>query len=102
MGECVRETRWLPFVQSNGDLQDAINCSREELQAWASALAMRATQRRGHVPRGWDRVAHCAHCGPVYSFHDLDTLSCGWCELKLAGKRFPVPDKVHVKDKSNE
>ena len=78
-------------LQDNQDLQDAINCSRAVLQAWASALAIRATQRRGKVPSGWDKSAICAHCGLVYSFHDLDTLSCGWCELRLAGKWFPAP-----------
>ena len=79
-------------LQDNRDLQDAINCNRAELQAWASALAIRATQHRGKVPRDWDKVARCTHCGPVYSFHDLDTLSCGWCELRLAGKWFPQPE----------
>ncbi len=88
-------------LQDNQDLQDAINCSRAELQAWASALAMRATQCRGHVPRGWDRTSICRHCGPVYSFHDLDTLSCAWCDMRLAGKRFPVPDQPKKKGGSD-
>jgi hypothetical protein len=78
-------------LQDNQDLQDAINCSRAELQAWALALAIRATQYRGKVPRGWDKGANCAHCGPVYSFHDLDTLSCGWCWMRHAGLPFPQP-----------
>jgi hypothetical protein len=80
-------------LQDNQDLQDAINCSRPELQAWASALAIRATQYRDKVPRGWDKVAHCAHCGPVYSDHDLETFSCGWCDMCLVGKWFPVPQE---------
>jgi len=79
-------------LQDNQDLQDAINCSCAELQAWASALAIRATQYRGKVPAGWDKIAHCKYCGPVYSFHDLDTLSCGWCDMRLAGKWFPTPE----------
>ena len=78
-------------LQDNQDLQDAINCSRAELQAWASALAMRATQRRRHVPRSWDQVARCARCNWVYSDHDLDTLSCGWCWMRHAGLPFPQP-----------
>jgi len=81
------------LLVSNEDLQDVVNCTRHEIQAWASALAIRATQRRGQVPRDWDRTAICRHCGPVYSFHDLDTLSCNWCEMRLAGKWFPVPDE---------
>ncbi len=80
-------------LMSNEDLQDVVNCTRQEMQAWASALAIRATQRRGHVPRGWDMTSICRYCGPVYSFHNLDTLSCGWCWLRLAGKWFPVPDE---------
>jgi hypothetical protein len=43
-------------LQSSDDLLDAINCTRAELQAWASALAIRATQRRGKVPRGWEQT----------------------------------------------
>ena len=75
------------------DWTDTEQCTIEELKAWAAALAMRAVRYRGKVPAGWDKVANCAHCGPVYSFHNLDTLSCGWCDMRLAGKRFPVPDK---------
>ena len=75
------------------DWHDVTNCNPDELKAWGAALAMRAVRNRGKVPRGWDKVAHCAHCGPVYSFHELDTLSCGWCELRLAGECFPVPDE---------
>ena len=79
-------------LQDNQDLQDAINCSRAELQAWASALAIRATQRRGKVPRGWDRTSICRRCGPVYSDHGLDMLSCGWCWLQVEGLWFPRPE----------
>ena len=73
------------------DWRDASNCTTDELKAWAAALAMRAVRYRGKVPHGWNKVAHCVHCGPVHSFHDMNTLSCGWCELRLAGKWFPVP-----------
>lgn len=37
-------------LQREIDLQDCINCNRQELQAWASALAIRATRQRGKVP----------------------------------------------------
>ena len=75
------------------DWRDVTNCCNlDELKAWGTALAMRAVRKRGKVPRGWDKVAHCAHCGPVDSFHELDTLSCGWCALRLAGECFPVAD----------
>lgn len=75
------------------DWRDVSNCDLDQLKARAAALAIRAVRYRGKVPRGWDQVARCRHCGPVYSFHDLDTLSCGWCDMRLAGKRFPAPRK---------
>jgi len=78
--------------QGHDDLLDAINCNRAELQGWASALAIGAAQSRGLVPRGWDKTAVCGCCGPVYSFHNQDTLSCGWCEMRQAGKWFPQPE----------
>jgi hypothetical protein len=74
------------------DWRDVANCTPDELKAWGAALAMRAVRYRGKVPAGWDKVAHCQHCGPVYSFHDQHTLSCGWCEMRLAGKWFPQPE----------
>ena len=77
------------------DWRDVANCDLDQLKAWAAALAMRAVRYRGKVPRGWDQVAHCRHCGPVYSFHDLDTLFCGWCDMRLAGKWYPHPEKWH-------
>ena len=73
------------------DWRDVSHCSVDELKAWAAALAMRAVRYRGKVPHGWDKVANCTHCGPVYSFAAGDFLACPWCELKRAGKWFPVP-----------
>ena len=74
------------------DWRDVSNCDLDELKAWGAALATRAVRYRCKVPRGWDKVAHCAHCGPVWSEHNLDTLSCGWCDMRLAGKWFPTPE----------
>ncbi len=73
------------------DWRDVANCNLDELKAWAAALAMRAVRYRYKVPRGWDKVAHCAHCGPVWAEHDLKVFSCGWCDMRLAGKRFQRP-----------
>jgi hypothetical protein len=73
------------------DWRDVAGCNLDELKAWAAALAMRAVRYRGKVPRGWDMVSTCAHCGPVWSDHGLDTLSCGWCDMRMAGKWFPAP-----------
>jgi hypothetical protein len=68
-------------------------CNRNELQSWAAALALRAVQARGIVPAGWNKTAHCQHCGYVHSWHELDSLSCGWCWLRVEGRYFPQPDK---------
>ena len=73
------------------DWRDVSRCEPEELQAWAACLALRAIRYRGKVPTGWDQIALCANCGPVYSFAAGDCLACPWCELKRAGKWFPVP-----------
>jgi hypothetical protein len=75
------------------DWRDVSHCSIDELKTWAAALAMRAVRYRGKVPRGWDKVANCAHCGPVYSFAAGDCLACPWCELKRVGKWFPIPNQ---------
>ncbi|MFC1796068.1 hypothetical protein ACFL1V_03125 [Pseudomonadota bacterium] len=79
------------------DWRDVTNCSTDEFKAWAAALAMRAVRYRGQVPAGWSKVAHCEECGPVYSFHDQDTLSCGWCEMTRAGKPFSKPRENETK-----
>ena len=73
------------------DWRDVANCTPEELKAWATALVLRAFRYRGKVPHGWDKVAHCAHCGPVWAEHNQDTLSCAWCDMRLAGKWFQRP-----------
>ena len=87
------EEREIAALILPSDWRDVSNCDLDQLKAWAAAPAMRAVRYRGKVPHGWDKVAHCAHCGPVYSFHDLDTLSCGWCDMRLAGKWFPSPEE---------
>ena len=73
------------------DRKDIARCSAEELQVWAHCLAQRAVLNRGIVPYGWDKVAHCHFCGPVYSYHDLHMCSCEWCHVREAGKPFPRP-----------
>ena len=79
------------------DLRDVSKCEPEELQAWAACLALRAVRYRGKVPTGWDQIANCANCGPVYSFAAGDCLACPWCELKRAGKWFPAPKEGEAK-----
>jgi hypothetical protein len=73
------------------DWRDSEKCTTEELKAWGAALVLRAIRYRGQVPAGWDKIANCENCGPVYSFTPGDCLACPWCELKRAGKYVPVP-----------
>lgn len=61
--------------------------------AWATAIGLRLIRQRGTVPMDWDKIAYCKHCGPIYSYHNLITLSCDWCEMRVAGKPFPQPEK---------
>ena len=68
------------------------DCTPGKLDAWASALTIRLAQARKIVPTGWDKTSRCARCGPVWSDHGLDTLSCGWCWMSNQGKDFPTPN----------
>ena len=74
-----------------GDTSGLADISAAELDGWASALALRTVQARQIVPTGWGKVANCRYCGPVWSEHELPTLSCGWCWMRAAGKSFPRP-----------
>lgn len=75
------------------DSTDIQGCTYEQLDAWANALVIRMIQQRGQVPNGWKKISRCARCGSVWSDHGIDTLSCGWCHLRKAGKTFPQPNK---------
>ena len=96
-GVLLEESAILNELDPQGitDLQSA---SKQTRQSWAESIGTRLVQAQGIIPSGWDKIAHCAHCGPVYSFHDLDTLSCGWCDMRLAGKWFPRPEKNEAKN----
>lgn len=65
--------------------------SREVRLAWATAVAQRLIRKRGLIPNGWDYVAHCANCGPVWSPAAFEILSCPCCELRSAGAWLPQP-----------
>jgi len=91
-GVLLEQSEILTELDSEG-IEELRTTSTEVRQSWAESIATRLLQARGIVPKVWDKIAHCAHCGPVYSDHHLDTLSCGWCELRLAGKWFPSPEK---------
>jgi len=75
------------------DWRDAEKCTPEELKAWGALLALRAVRNRGIVPDGWDQIAHCAACGPVYALVAGECVYCPWCEMKRAGKWFPQPEE---------
>jgi hypothetical protein len=65
---------------------------REVRLAWATAVALRLIRKHSLIPNGWDLVAHCANCGPVWSYAAFECLSCPWCEIRHAGKWIPRPD----------
>jgi hypothetical protein len=81
IAELIPPTNW----------RDVSSCSIHELKAWAAALAMRAVRYRGQVPRGWDQVVKCTHCGLVYSFAPGECLACPWCENRIRGLPIPRP-----------
>ena len=99
-GVSLEESAILSELDTDGikDLQAASTAVR---RSWAESIATRLIQVRRIVPKGWDKVAHCRHCGAVWAEHDLATLSCGWCWMRLAGKRFPVPDQPKKKGESD-
>jgi hypothetical protein len=73
------------------DTTDIESCSYAQMDAWANSLVIRMIQARGQVPNEWDKVSRCAHCGDVWSDHGIDTLSCGWCHIRVVSKEFPRP-----------
>ncbi len=69
----------------------AVRARERKLKAWVAGLALRAVRYRGVIPDSWNKVSTCNRCGPVWSDHGLDMLSCGWCEMRESGKWFPHP-----------
>ena len=67
------------------------DCTEKGLDNWASQIVIRMIQQRGQVPANWIKKSKCAHCGDVWSDHGIDTLSCGWCWMRIAGNEFPRP-----------
>ena len=94
-GLLLEESAILSELDTDGiaDLQEASTAVR---QSWAESIAIRLVQVRRIVPKGWDKIAHCAHCGPVWAEHNLKMLSCNWCWMRLAGKRFPQPETEKI------
>jgi hypothetical protein len=70
-----------------------VELSPLELDDWAATIVTRMIQARGQIPKGWDKVARCVHCGPVWCPNDIDKLRCGWCDLREAGETFPQPNQ---------
>jgi len=75
-----------------GDTSGLANSTQTEIDGWACALALRTLQARQKVPKGWEKVANCKRCGPVWAEHELTTLSCGWCWMRAEGLTFPQPE----------
>jgi len=86
-GKMLDDVEILRELDAEG-IRELANESREIRIAWATAIALRLIRYQGLVPTGWDKVAHCANCGPVWSY---------WCELRKAGKWFRRPSVGSVK-----
>jgi len=91
-GLLLEESTILSELDTEG-ISNLQELSTEARQSWAEAVALRLVRHRGIVPTGWTKTAHCYLCGSGYSYHDLNMLSCEWCDMRSAGKRFPVPDE---------
>jgi hypothetical protein len=87
-GYKVARTEVERVIEDSTGIED---CTYLQINAWANALVIRMIQQRGQIPNNWNQVSRCARCGPVWSDHGIDTLSCGWCWLRIAGKEFPRP-----------
>lgn len=66
-------------------------CDEYDLEPQAKELALRAVLHCGRVPRDWNKVLHCTHCGWVFSPVVLECDSCPWCEAKKADVEFATP-----------
>jgi len=75
-----------------GDTSGLADNSPAEIDGWACALALRTLQARHQIPTGWNKIAHCKHCGDVWAEHQLTTLSCSWCWMRNEGMTFPQPE----------
>ena len=87
------DERELSALVPPSNWNDTANCTSQELRAWGELLALRAVRYRGIVPKGWDQVAHCRNCGPVWCRMPGAWDLCPWCEQKRAGKWFPQPEE---------
>ena len=92
-GLLLEESAILSELDSES-IEELRTASTAVKQSWAESIAIRLVQVRGIVPKGWDQIAHCQHCGPVWAEHNLKMLSCGWCHMRLAGKWFPQPELI--------
>lgn len=61
------------------------------LRAYALALFATAEREAGRIPPGWDNLAHCTHCGPVWYWMQGRLAGCPWCWNRRALKPIPRP-----------
>jgi len=94
-GILLEQSEILAELDSEG-IEELRIASTEIRQSWAESIANGLVQVRGIVPKGWEKIARCQHCGAVWAEHNLDTLSCGWCHMRLAGKWFPTPNQQEI------
>jgi hypothetical protein len=76
------------------DAADVIACDGlcdETLRAYLRVLEREEQMARGTIPEGWEAVAHCEACGPVY-WHGCERLkACAWCKHRKALRAIPRP-----------
>ena len=61
------------------------------LRSFTIACVWTAFRRDGIVPPGWDKPAHCAHCGTVFLWATIHVSGCPWCWNRCKGLKIPRP-----------
>lgn len=72
----------------------AAEIGSDNLRAFAQAMQVGRDRRVGRIPEGYEEIATCKRCGPVWLFTDGTVPSCPWCINRMAGWPIPRPDTV--------
>jgi hypothetical protein len=76
---------------SEADLADCNTATDETLTSYLHALQTTADRKAGIVPEGYNDVAYCEECGPVWLFTPGAFHGCPWCWNRAHGKPIPRP-----------
>lgn len=73
------------------DVAACVGESDDTLRAYVRGLEHSTRMDEGRAPFGWNAIAHCAGCGPVW-WHQAESLkACPWCFKRNAGRSIPSP-----------